>query len=81
MQMPFSICNNMQKNMQTLNPICKILQGLYSAYSAYICTAQFADDHMYVLVRTCTYCVSICMYMLVYVYIRHSSAVNVSQMK
>ena len=40
----FSICNNMQKNMQTLNPICKILQGLYSAYSAYICTAQFADE-------------------------------------
>ncbi len=33
----------MQKNMQTLNPICKILQGLYSTYSAYICTAQFAD--------------------------------------
>ena len=43
MQRPFSICNNMQKNMQTLIPICKILQGLYSAYSAYICTAQFAD--------------------------------------
>ena len=37
--------------------------------------------YMYVLVRTCTYCVSICMYMLVYVYIRHSSAVNVTQMK
>jgi hypothetical protein len=37
--------------------------------------------YMYVLVRTCTYCVSICMYMLVYVYIRHSSAVNVTRMK
>ncbi len=36
---------NITKNMQTLSPICKILQGLYSAYSAYICTAQIADDH------------------------------------
>ncbi len=44
MQMPFSICKIMQNNMQTLNPIWKILQGLYSAYFAYICTAQFADD-------------------------------------
>ncbi len=44
MQMPFSMCQNMQNNMQTLNPICKILQGLYFAYFAYICTAHFADD-------------------------------------
>jgi hypothetical protein len=38
----------MQNNLQTLNLICKILQGLYFAYFAYICTrpgrpAQFAD--------------------------------------
>ena len=45
MQMQFSICNNVQNNMQTLNPIiCKILTSLYFAYFAYICTAQFADD-------------------------------------
>ncbi len=43
MQMQFSICNNMQNNMQTLNPICKILTSLNFAYFAYICTAQFAD--------------------------------------
>ena len=35
---------NMQKNMQPLISICKIVHCLYCAYFAYTCTAQFADD-------------------------------------
>ena len=40
----------MQKNMQTLIPICKILQGLYFAYSAYICTAARASLLMMIMI-------------------------------
>ena len=36
----------MQNNMQSLKSICRIVHCLYSAYSAYICTPDFADDQV-----------------------------------
>ena len=40
------ICCNMQNNMQSLKSICRIVQCLYSAYSAYVCTPHFADARL-----------------------------------
>ena len=34
---------NMQNNMQTPKSICRIVDSVYFAYCAYICTAHFAD--------------------------------------
>ncbi len=41
---------NMQNNMQTPTSICRIVDSLYFAYCAFICTAHFADDRDYSVV-------------------------------